>query len=57
MALPFVTTAAVCIWLILWAMGIRGFDGALVALLLILIAASTKFLGQYLPGHSADADE
>ena len=50
MRMTFVATAAVSLWLILWAQGVKSFDGFLVAVLIILIAAGIKYAWQFLPG-------
>lgn len=50
MGLALTTALAFCLWIILWAIGVRGFDGMLVTLLILVIAATVKSLGQFLPG-------
>ncbi|HEX8103912.1 MAG TPA: hypothetical protein VF533_14945 [Solirubrobacteraceae bacterium] len=39
------------LWVILWAIGAKGFDAFLVALLLILGAATWHIISPYLPGN------
>ncbi|MCW2952451.1 MAG: hypothetical protein JWQ48_1621 [Conexibacter sp.] len=56
MGLAFISTAAFGLWLILWALGIKGFDGFLVAALIILVAAGVRYLGQFMPWAQASDD-
>jgi hypothetical protein len=48
---------AMIVWIILWAIGGSGFDGFLVALLIMLVAAGAKVLAPFLPGNRPDPDE
>jgi hypothetical protein len=50
MALALATTFAFCLWVVLWALGVKGFDGILVAGLIVLLAATAKSVGRHLPG-------
>jgi len=52
MGLALTTALAFCLWVILWAIGVKGFDGILIILVILVIAATVKSLGQYLPGAS-----
>lgn len=51
MPLAITTTIAFCLWIVLWALGISGFDGLLVCTMIVLIVAGIRALGQYLPGR------
>ncbi len=44
-------TSALVIWIVLWALGIKGFDAFLLATAIILVGASLKILSSYLPGR------
>jgi hypothetical protein len=44
-------TAALVIWIVLWALGVKGFDSFLLAAAIILAGASLKILSSYLPGR------
>lgn len=44
MGLAFVATAAFCLWIILYALGVKSFDGFLLAMIIIATAAGTKAL-------------
>lgn len=57
MRLTFIATAAFAIWLILWAQGIRSFDGFLVAIGIILLAAGVQYLGPFMPWASSGDDD
>lgn len=44
------------VWLVTWAFGLKGFDGFLIMLLIILIGATAHLIMPYLPGRRP-ADE
>jgi hypothetical protein len=44
-------TGALVIWIVLWALGIKGFDAFLLAAAMILAGATLKILSGYLPGR------
>ena len=48
---------AMIVWIILWAIGGSGFDGFLVALLIMMIAGGAKVLAPFLPGNRPDPDD
>lgn len=50
MALAIATTIAFCLWIVLWAIGVSGFDGLLLCTMIVLLVAGVRALGQYLPG-------
>jgi hypothetical protein len=45
-----ITTGLVA-WIVLWALGIKGWDAFLLAAVVILAGASVKILSGYLPGR------
>jgi hypothetical protein len=50
MGFSFAVTAALGLWIILWALGAKGFDAFLVSLLVIVVAVGVRMLLPYLPG-------
>ena len=44
MGLAFATTIALCIWVVLWAIGVKALDGMILALLIIVVTAGVKML-------------
>jgi hypothetical protein len=52
MGLAFTASLAFCLWVVLWSLGVKGFDGMLVTLLILVVAATLKSLTQFLPGAS-----
>jgi hypothetical protein len=50
MGLALTTTLALCLWVALWAVGIKSFDAILLTVVIVLIAATLKSLTKYLPG-------
>ncbi len=51
MGLILTVTAGLVVWIVLWALGLNGFDGFLLAAAIILVGASLKILSGYLPGR------
>jgi hypothetical protein len=39
------------VWIVLWALGAKGFDAFMIATAIILIGATVKILAGYLPGR------
>ena len=52
MGLALTATFAFCLWVFLWAIGVKGFDGMMITLVIVLVAGSIKSLGKFLPGAS-----
>jgi len=44
-------TAGLCIWIVLWALGISGFDAILIAIVMVLIAIGFHNVLPFLPGR------
>jgi hypothetical protein len=53
MALTIWTTAALVIWLVLWAIGAKAFDAFLLCGLIVLIGATIEVMKRYLPNRDA----
>ena len=51
MLFSFVATLAVALWIVLWSIGVKAFDGFLLVLLIVVVAAGVKVLSQYLPSN------
>jgi hypothetical protein len=56
MGLLLTTISALVIWIVLWAIGVKSFDGFLIAMFLILLAGTGKLLAPYLPGAKRARD-
>jgi hypothetical protein len=39
------------LWIVLWALGISGFDAILIAILMVLVAIASRNLLPFLPGR------
>lgn len=52
MGLALITALAFCLWIVLWALGVKSFDGIMIVALIVLVAAGLKSLTQFLPGAS-----
>jgi hypothetical protein len=51
MGLLLTTIAAGSVWIVLIALGIKPFDGLLVALAMVLVAATAHVFAPFLPGN------
>jgi hypothetical protein len=51
MGLILTGTAGLCLWIILWALNVSGFDAILIAIVMVLIALGVRQLLPYLPGR------
>lgn len=51
MGLVLTVTVGLIIWIVLWALGAKGFDSFMLATLIVVIGASVKIIAGYLPGH------
>jgi hypothetical protein len=54
MGIILTTTFALSIWIVLWSQGFKAFDGFLLAVLLILLAAVGRAVGPLIPGNRED---
>jgi hypothetical protein len=51
MGLVLTVTAGLVIWIVLWALGAKGFDSFMLATLVTIVGASLKILSGYLPSR------
>ena len=51
MQLTLWTTFALVLWIVLWALGSKGWDAFMLSALIIIIGATLGTLRKYLPGH------
>ncbi len=51
MGLILTTTAGLAIWIVLWALGTKGFDAFMITVALILAGATVRLALPYLPGN------
>jgi hypothetical protein len=50
MELVLAVTAGLMVWIVLWALGAKGFDAFMLAAVIMLVGACLKILSGYLPG-------
>jgi hypothetical protein len=51
MGLVLGTTFALILWIVMWAVGFKSFDGFMLALTIIMLGATVRILKPYLPGR------
>ena len=51
MGLIITATFGLCLWILLWALNVSGFDAILIAVVMVLVAIAMRNLLPYLPGR------
>jgi hypothetical protein len=51
MGLVLTVTAGLIVWVVLWALGAKGFDAFILATMITLVGATLKIVSGYLPGR------
>lgn len=51
MGLVLTVTAGLVVWVVLWALGAKGFDAFMLAAAIILVGGCAKIASGYLPGR------
>jgi hypothetical protein len=46
-------TTGLVVWIVLWALGSKGFDAFMLATAIILVGATVKIISGYLPGRNS----
>lgn len=52
MAMTLWTTAALVVWIVLWALGAKSFDAFMLTVLIVMIGATIHILKRYIPQRS-----
>ena len=45
------TTAALLLWIVLWSLGSKAFDAAMLSVTILLVAATVEIVKRYLPNR------
>jgi hypothetical protein len=56
MGLILTTTAGLIVWIVLWAIGVKGFDAFLLTLGMVVLAATVRMILPSLPSSRPDPD-
>jgi hypothetical protein len=48
--------AGLVVWIVLWAIGVKGFDSFMITILMLLIAGAAHVLTPFLPGNQRSRD-
>jgi hypothetical protein len=51
MGLLLTVIAGLVVWIVLWAIGVKGFDSFMLAVVMIVIAAAVRIVMPFLPGN------
>lgn len=51
MGLILTATAGLCVWIVLWAFGVKGFDSFMITAVMVLAAIILRNLIPFLPGR------
>ena len=49
--------AGLVVWIVLWAIGVKSLVAFLITLLMVMVAASGRIFGPYLPGNRGRDEE
>jgi hypothetical protein len=56
MGLLLTLIAGLVVWIVLWAIGVKGFDSFMITILMVLIAAGAHIIAPFLPGNQRSRD-
>ncbi|MGH2970355.1 MAG: hypothetical protein ACRDK0_15035 [Solirubrobacteraceae bacterium] len=51
MGLLLTLIAGLVVWIVLWAIGVKGFDAFIVTIVMVLVAATVHIVLPFLPGN------
>jgi hypothetical protein len=51
MGLAATVAFSLCLWVVMWSLGIKALDGIILALAIVVVAAGLRMLAAYLPGQ------
>jgi hypothetical protein len=51
MAIVITATAGLCLWIVLWALNISGFDSILIAIVMVLVVTALRNVVPHLTGR------
>jgi hypothetical protein len=57
MGLYLTTIAGLVLWIVLWALGTKGFDAFMLTVLLVLVAVGLRVVWPKLPGNRPGPDD
>ena len=51
MGIYYTLIAGLVVWIVLWSIGVKGFDAFLVTLVMLIVAATVHIVMPFLPGN------
>jgi hypothetical protein len=57
MGLLLTTTAGLVLWIVLWAIDFKAFDGFMITLAFVVFAATAQLIAPHLPGNRPDPED
>ncbi len=51
MGIVLATTVGLMLWIVMWSLDVKAIDGFMITTVIVLLAATVKMLGPYLPGN------
>jgi hypothetical protein len=51
------TAVAMVLWVLAWALGVKGFDAFMLGLVVVLLASTAQVIIPYLPGNRKGSDD
>ncbi|UTI62442.1 hypothetical protein NBH00_13835 [Paraconexibacter antarcticus] len=52
MGIVVASTVGLIVWIVLWSLGAKAFDGFMITTVIVLLAATVKMLIPFLPGNA-----
>jgi hypothetical protein len=56
MGLLLTLIAGLVVWIVLWAIGVKGFDSFLITIVMLLLAVAAHLVMPFLPGNQRSRD-
>jgi hypothetical protein len=56
MGLLLTLIAGLVVWIVLWALGTKGFDAFMITVVMVVVAAGARIVWPMLPGNRRDTD-
>jgi hypothetical protein len=48
--------AGLVVWIVLWAIGVKGIDAFLITIAMVLIASAARIIAPFLPGNQPERE-
>lgn len=56
MGIVVAATAGLIVWIVMWSLGAKAFDGFMITTVIVLLAATVKIVIPFLPGNASKSN-